>query len=52
MGWRLRRSKNIGPFRVTLSKHGLGVRVGGHGLRLGVGPDEWRWTTVSAPDGC
>jgi hypothetical protein len=49
MGWRFRRSKNIGPVRVTLSKRGLGVSVGVPGARVGIGPDGRQRSTVSVP---
>ena len=38
MGWYFRRSKKFGPFRLTLSRRGLGASVGAKGLRLGTGP--------------
>ena len=34
MGFRFRKSKKIGPFRVTLSKSGLGASVGVKGFRV------------------
>lgn len=34
MGFRFRKSKSIGPFRVTLSKSGLGASVGVKGFRV------------------
>jgi hypothetical protein len=38
MGWYFRKSKKFGPFRLTLSKRGLGASVGAKGLRVGTGP--------------
>lgn len=35
MGITFRRSKNVGPFRLTLSKRGLGVSAGAGPLRVG-----------------
>jgi hypothetical protein len=35
MGWYFRRSLGIGPFRVNLSKSGVGWSVGGRGFRVG-----------------
>ena len=37
MGITFRRSKSIGPFRLTLSKRGLGVSAGAGPLRIGRG---------------
>ena len=37
MGLTFRRSKSIGPFRLTLSKRGLGVSAGAGPLRVGRG---------------
>lgn len=34
MGWSYRKSKKIGPFRVTASKKGLSYSVGGKGFRV------------------
>ncbi len=36
MGWSYRKSVNLGPFRVNLSKSGIGYSVGGAGFRTGV----------------
>ena len=38
MGWYLRKSLNLGPLRLNLSKSGLGVSAGIKGLRVGAGP--------------
>ena len=35
MGFYYRKSVNLGPFRVNLSKSGLGYSVGGRGSRVG-----------------
>jgi hypothetical protein len=35
MASRARRSKALGPFRLTVGKRGLGVTVGGKRVRLG-----------------
>jgi hypothetical protein len=37
VGLTFRRSKSIGPFRLTLSKRGLGVSAGAGPLRIGRG---------------
>ena len=36
MGWSYRKSVNFGPFRVNLSKGGVGYSVGGKDFRVGV----------------
>ncbi|WCM43292.1 DUF4236 domain-containing protein [Flavobacterium sp. CBA20B-1] len=36
MAWRFRKSKNIGPFRATVSKKGVGTSFGFLGIRFGV----------------
>lgn len=38
MGFYLRKSLTVGPFRFNLSKSGIGVSAGVKGLRVGVGP--------------
>ena len=38
MGFYLRKSLRVGPFRFNLSKSGIGVSAGVRGLRLGAGP--------------
>jgi Protein of unknown function (DUF4236) len=35
MGWGFRRSLRFGPFRINLSKSGIGYSVGMRGLRVG-----------------
>ena len=45
MGFYIRKSKSIGPFRVNLSKSGIGVSAGVKGARISKGP---RGTTVHA----
>ena len=35
MGFYYRKSVNLGPFRVNLSKSGLGYSAGGRGFRVG-----------------
>lgn len=36
MAWRFRKTKNIGPFRTTLSKNGVGSSFNFLGIRFGV----------------
>ena len=38
MGFYIRKSVSVGPFRLNLSKSGLGLSVGVKGFRVGVGP--------------
>ena len=38
MGFYYRKSVNLGPFRVNLSKSGVGYSVGGRGFRVGILP--------------
>lgn len=49
MGWYFRRSIGLGPFRVNLSKSGLGWSVGGRGFRTGVDARGRRTTQASIP---
>ena len=39
MGWYIRRSKKFGPFRLNLSKSGIGFSIGIKGARIGKGPN-------------
>jgi Protein of unknown function (DUF4236) len=38
MGYYIRKSKKVGPFRLNLSKSGIGASVGVRGFRVGTGP--------------
>ena len=38
MGFYIRKSKRLGPFRLNISKSGLGISVGMKGARLSTGP--------------
>ena len=38
MGWSFRKSINIGPLRINLSKSGIGLSAGVKGARISVGP--------------
>lgn len=49
MGLRFSKSISIGPFRVNLSRSGVGYSVGGRGFRTGVSGGGRRYTTVSLP---
>ena len=49
MGFTYRKSVNLGPFRVNLSKSGLGYSVGGRGFRVGTTPRGKKYTSFSIP---
>jgi hypothetical protein len=49
MGFYYRKSIGLGPFRVNLSKSGVGYSVGAPGLRTGVSARGRRYTTFSVP---
>jgi hypothetical protein len=46
VGIMLRRSKSFGPFRLTLSKGGLGISAGAGPLRIGRGATGRRTVSV------
>lgn len=49
MGLFYRKSVNIGPFRVNLSKSGVGYSVGVQGFRVGTTSRGRRYTSFSVP---
>lgn len=49
MGWSFRKSVSIGPFRVNLSKSGVGYSIGGGGFRTGVSSRGRRYSSFSIP---
>lgn len=49
MGFFYRKSVRFGPFRVNLSKSGVGASVGTRGIRTGVSARGRRYTTFSIP---
>jgi hypothetical protein len=49
MGLYYRKSLKFGPFRVNLSKSGVGYSVGGTGFRTGVSGAGRRYNTFSLP---
>jgi hypothetical protein len=49
MGFYFRRSMNVGPFRLNLSRSGVGWSVGGAGLRTGRSARGRKYTTFSLP---
>jgi hypothetical protein len=49
MGFYYRKSLSLGPFRVNLSKSGVGYSVGGAGFRTGLSARGRRYTNMSIP---
>lgn len=49
MGLQYRKSAGIGPFRLNVSKSGVGWSVGGRGFRTGVSSRGRRYSTFSLP---
>ena len=49
MAFYYRKSVNLGPFRLNLSKSGLGYSVGGRGFRVGTTPRGKKYTSFSIP---
>ena len=49
MGWSYRKSVKLGPFRVSISKSGVGYSLGGKGFRTGVSSRGRKYTSVSIP---
>jgi len=49
MGWSFRRSVNLGPLRVNLSRKGVGYSVGAKGFRAGRDAQGRDYTQTSIP---
>ena len=49
MGFTYRKSVNLGPFRVNLSKSGIGYSVGGRFFRTGVSARGKKYSSFSIP---
>ena len=49
MGFYYRKSVKVGPFRINLSKSGVGYSVGGRGFRTGVSGTGRRYSSFSLP---
>ena len=49
MGWTYRKSVSLGPFRVNLSKSGIGYSLGGMGFRTGVSSRGRSYKSFSVP---
>ncbi len=48
MGWSYRKSINLGPLRINLSKRGVGYSVGAGGVRIGQNARGQRYVTAGA----
>ncbi len=49
MGWGFRRSVNLGPLRLNLSKSGVGYSVGTRGFRIGKDAVGRKYRAMSIP---
>ena len=49
MGWTYRKSIKAGPFRINLSRTGIGYSIGGKGFRAGVDSRGRTYSSVSIP---
>jgi hypothetical protein len=49
MGFYYRKSISLGPFRVNVSKSGVGYSVGAPGFRRGISASGKKYTTFSIP---
>ena len=49
MGFYYRKSVNLGPFRVNVSKSGMGYSLGGRGFRTGISAVGRPYSTFSLP---
>ena len=49
MGWQFHRSINLGPFRVNLSKSGVGYSYGAFGFRRGTTAGGRKYQSVGIP---
>ena len=49
MGWAYRKSLNVGPFRMNLSKSGIGYSLGGTGFRTGVSAKGRKYSRLTIP---
>jgi hypothetical protein len=51
MGWHYRKSIKVGPFRINLSRHGVGHSFGNRRFHVSTTPDGRRHLTVRLPGG-
>lgn len=49
MGWSFSKSISLGPFRISLSKSGIGYSIGGSGFRIGKKACGKAYTSVGIP---
>jgi hypothetical protein len=49
MGWSYRKSLNLGPFRVNVSKSGIGYSIGGGGFRTGTSARGRHYSSCTIP---
>jgi hypothetical protein len=49
VAWTYRKSISAGPFRINLSRSGIGYSVGGKGFRVGTDSRGRRYTSTSIP---
>jgi hypothetical protein len=49
MGWTYRKSVGLGPFRINVSKSGIGYSLGGGGFRTGVSSRGRGYKSFSLP---
>jgi hypothetical protein len=49
MAWRYRKLYNIGPFRATVSKNGVGTSFRFLGFRFGVSPNNRKYWSFGIP---
>ncbi|MBB5080491.1 DUF4236 domain-containing protein [Nonomuraea sp. NPDC050547] len=51
MGWHYRKSIKVGPFRINLSRHGVGHSFGNRRFHIQTTPDGRRHLSVRLPGG-
>ncbi|MBG0828781.1 DUF4236 domain-containing protein [Planomonospora sp. ID67723] len=51
MGWSYRKSIKLGPFRLNLSRHGVGQSFGNRRFHVSRGPDGRMYVTLYLPGG-
>jgi hypothetical protein len=51
VGWHYNKSVKVGPFRINLSRHGIGHSFGGRRFHVSTTPDGRRLVSVHLPGG-
>ncbi|GGK73004.1 DUF4236 domain-containing protein [Planomonospora sp. ID91781] len=51
MGWNYHKSIKLGPFRLNLSRHGVGHSFGGRRFHVSRTPDGRKYVSVTLPGG-